>query len=504
MAVDLSDVGRRIIDFDPAHPEARFFSTATQLAAATSAGLRADPVQFPPGLAPTLNPPAVPPDPSAPLPRADVVVVTWTAAEADTLAILLTPGVAVGQWFEYKSNLDHYLPLVNGPKAPFNDPSHARYYHSLGIYYPISLVGKNVLCFKSGLHLDYDTDSPPPVDLPLMDLWKQIIKETGAELIITTGTGGAVGANVLLGDVVIAAQTVFDCTKQFAAESFHNSSYSTSPLPTQWAPPAATMLKDNAERVAQSNQPSHSDELPAFYYSGSVIPVPKIVTTDSFLFDNTTDTNGLQALGNACDMGDASLGLVISDLGANAPRWAAIRNASDPQIDGTLSPSQQSSEAYTIYTTYGALTTAASVLAAWSLICAYYAQPQAIAAGKESVEIKPEVSLSLVKSQQEVAWADPSHLLMQIAAGSNISALDVPNSEISRAVANALADHLRSINIDMGESEISWRKIRFVDETRRQRELTLAQVSRDDTEAFRGSYLLLGTKIIAKTEFASD
>jgi len=192
-----------------------------------------------------------------------------------------------------------------------------------------------------------------------------------------------------LGDVVIAAQTVFDCTKQFAAESFHNSSYSTSPLPAQWAPPAATMLKDNAERIAQSNQPSHSDELPAFYYSGSVIPVPKIVTTDSFLFDNTTDTNGLQALGNACDMGDASLGLVISDLGANAPRWAAIRNASDPQIDGTLSPSQQGSEAYTIYTTYGALTTAASVLAAWSLICAYYAQPQAIAAAKQSVEIKP-------------------------------------------------------------------------------------------------------------------
>ena len=117
---------------------------------------------------------------------------------------------------------------------------------------------------------------------------------------------------------------------------------------------------------------------------------------------------------------------------------------------------------------------------------------------------KPEVSLSLVKSQQEVARADPSHLLMQIAAGSNISALDVPNSEISGAVANALADHLRSINIDMGESEISWRKIRFVNETRRQRELTLAQVSRDDTEAFRGSYLLLGSKIIAKTEFASN
>ena len=290
MAIDLNDIGRLIIDFDPAHPQPHFFATATQFAAASATDLRATPVQFPPGLSPTLNPPATPPDPSAPLPKSDVVVVTWTVAEADTLARLLTPGVDISQWFEYTSNLAHYLPLVTGAKAPFNNRKSPRYYHSLGIYYPIKLVGKKVLCIKSGLHLDHDTGRPPPADLPMLDWWKQIITETGAEFIITTGTGGAVGSNVLLGDVVIAAQTVFDCTTQFAAEPFHNSSYPTSALPAQFAAPAATLLKDNADRVAQSNQPSHPDKLPAFYYPGGAqIPNPKIVTTDVFAFDNTTD-----------------------------------------------------------------------------------------------------------------------------------------------------------------------------------------------------------------------
>lgn len=380
MRDDLSHLARMIIDFDPAHPEARFFRTAAELASAEATGLRADPVTFPGDLSPTLNPSLAQKNPSAPLPKVDVIIVTWTAAEADTLATILTPGASLDDWCQYKSNLSQYLPLVTGPKAPFNDRSMPRYFQSLGIYYPIKLAGKNVLCLKSGLHLDLDTDpakTPAVGDIPLLRLWRQMIREAGADLVITTGTGGAIGANVLLGDVVIAAQTVFDCTKQFAQEPFHESSYATTPIPAGWAAPPAKMLEVNARRVARSGLPSHPDGLPVIYYSGSgsAIPVPKIVTTDSFAFDNTTNSFGLQALGNVCDMGDASLGLVINSLredGEFAPAWAAIRNASDPQIDGNLSSKEQNAEAGNIYIRYGALTSAASVLASWSLICSYY------------------------------------------------------------------------------------------------------------------------------------
>ena len=233
-----------------------------------------------------------------------------------------------------------------------------------------------MLCFKSGLHMDYDGPA-----LPVVDLWKQIIAETGCELIITTGTGGGVGANVLLGDVIVAADTVFDCKKQFAAEPFHDASYQTSPLPGGWAPPAGALLKPNADRVLKSQLPSHPDGLPAFLYPGSAVAAPKIVTTDFFAFDNTTNTNGLQALGNVCDMGDATLGLALSQI-AKPPRWAAIRNASDPQIDGSLPPAQQSQTAGSIYQHFGAFTTAASVLGAWSVVCHAYPPPARGGAGR--------------------------------------------------------------------------------------------------------------------------
>ena len=50
-------------------------------------------------------------------------------------------------------------------------------------------------------------------------------------MLITTGTGGAIGSDVLLGDVVIAAQTRFDCTTQFKKQPWAQASYQTSALP---------------------------------------------------------------------------------------------------------------------------------------------------------------------------------------------------------------------------------------------------------------------------------
>jgi hypothetical protein len=57
-----------------------------------------------------------------------------------------------------------------------------------------------------------------------------------------------------------------------------------------------------------------------------------IVTTDFFAFDTERNFYKLQGLGYAVEMGDAVLGLAIQELGSSAPRWAAIRNALDPQI----------------------------------------------------------------------------------------------------------------------------------------------------------------------------
>jgi hypothetical protein len=77
-------------------------------------------------------------------------------------------------------------------------------------------------------------------------------------------------------------------------------------------------------------------------------------------------------------MGDAALGLACSELGNQAPKWAVVRNLSDPVINGNLREDAarrdnprvtlQTLWAVWYYETYGYWTTINSVLATWSVI----------------------------------------------------------------------------------------------------------------------------------------
>jgi len=79
--------------------------------------------------------------------------------------------------------------------------------------------------------------------LPIRDLWKQIIEESGAKLVITTGTAGAIGASVKLGDVVVSRQVRFDCQKSFKRTAFHNTSFlSKGKIPTRYFETAVKRL----------------------------------------------------------------------------------------------------------------------------------------------------------------------------------------------------------------------------------------------------------------------
>lgn len=486
--------------FDPAHPDPSFFSTATEMAAfAASSGVAA-PVVWPSGYAPTLDTPTSPPDPAAALPKVDVVIVTWTSAEASTLATLMTPGVATREWYEYKSNVDAFIPKVTGAKAPFNDNSKntARYFHSLGLYYPIRLSGRKVLCLKGGLHMDYDGPA-----LPIIDFWKQVIRETGCQLIITTGTGGAVGANVLLGDVVIADHVAILCKKQFRPTEFPGAPYPASPPPAKLtALLSSGLLTPNAQKVAQANLPSHPDKLPTFFVHGSAIPTPTIVTTDFFGFDNTNNTNGLQALGNACEMGDVSLGLAISQI-ENPPKWAAIRNASDPQVPGSMTPQEQSAWASKIYLHYGSFTTAASVLACWAYICKTYPLPAASPAAVAVAAVAPTAAQGLQQAKQRAMQLDPAARLMQIAASKGFVSTPIAAADATDAVASLNA-HLASVHVDPTGAVTALNSLTYEDEAARMHRLVLAHVAVEGAHAFRGSYLFDGGDLVAKSEFVGS
>jgi nucleoside phosphorylase len=216
------------------------------------------------------------------------------------------------------------------------------------------------------LHLDYDQEKPKPGDVvPYQKMLSLVLDTIKPQIFITTGTGGGVGAQVALGDVVLASQTRFHCTSQFAGMSWRSASYATTPVTASaLALITPALTKVNAARVAAAT-PIKGRATPTIWSGAKAT----IVTTDLFAFD-TSDNKpfGLQGLGQVCDMGDAMAGQTLSNY--KNIHWYAIRNASDPQIpdEGGITYEQADHEAGTIYRDYGPYTTAASVIASWAII----------------------------------------------------------------------------------------------------------------------------------------
>ncbi len=347
-----------ILNFDPAAPQHRFRTAGLDAALAPVGAALPHAIPWPAGAAPTPAPLAKTPAETNDLSHFhgyDAVVVTWTAAEASAMAALFTPGHPTATWYEYRHNVEAYIPLVTGNVAPFNDKQAdmARYYHSMGLYFPCTIGKARVLLFKSGLHLDYDGPATP-----VRRLIAEIAQAVAPKLFITTGTGGGIGTNVHLGDVVIAGTVRFDCKTQFKSQSWATASYHAKP-PTAAALAAITpaLTSVNAARIPNARK------TPQIFSAAS----DAIVTTDFFAFDDSTNHYGLEKLGRACDMGDAMVANALQAFPAIT--WHAIRNASDPQIPNpTGSITKAAQQAATIYASYGGLTTAASLIATWAVI----------------------------------------------------------------------------------------------------------------------------------------
>jgi hypothetical protein len=162
----------------------------------------------------------------------------------------------------------------------------------------------------------------------------------------------------------VAPSVRFDCTTKFKNAPFHNSVYPCSKLKSKSFAAAQQLFKANVPHLPPAGRPPKIFTQPV-----AGVKDTEIVTTDFFAFDDTSNTFGLEGLGLAVEMGDAVLGLVIKKLGIGAPKWAAVRNASDPQIDSTgLTKSQASTKAAQIYERFGYWTTIPSAITCWSLV----------------------------------------------------------------------------------------------------------------------------------------
>jgi nucleoside phosphorylase len=344
------DLRRELIEFDSEAPSGSQFR---ELASQSPGGLShfVD-IDWPSGLAPV---PGSRPSGES-LPGADVLVVTWTADEGHALSRVLTPGFdSQDDWKDYTKNFAAISADMR-PGCP------ARNAGRLGTYWTTKIGPQKVTLFKSDSHMSQDGPK-----LPNATVWAQIIEDSAPKWVITTGTGGGIGPDFEVGDVIVSRFVSFDCQRQF--KQLNGDAFSSpSDPPTGRFKTATSLFGANAQFL-----PSDNSRPPEIVRS----PAAKqgILTTDFFGFDNTDDTFHLQGKGDLSEMGDAVLGMVCNQLGSKAPAYTIVRNVSDPEIksDG-LSLRQQTSLAANIYKAFGRWSTVCSAIVCWAIVAGLEAQ----------------------------------------------------------------------------------------------------------------------------------
>lgn len=345
------DFQREIIDFDSEAPEGTAFLTSTM---ATGLSRFTD-IPWPKGLAPKTG--GSPGKGSGPLPKADVLVVTWTVDEGHALSRVLTPGKDSKN--DYVSYTHNYAQIA----AKMRKGCPALNAKRLGAYWTTAIGAKKVVVFKSDSHLSQDTKTLPKNNgtLPNEDVWAQIIAEVQPKLVITTGTAGGIGKDCEVGDVVVSPIVRFDCQKWLKNQPYHDAEYQDAAPGAKYLAQAKTLFKANSDQLPKDNtRPPQITK--------SADAKSAVLTTDFFGFDTSDDRYKLQGMGSVSEMGDAVLGLVASKMGSKAPDWVAVRNVSDPQIKAEGTPKEQAQAAAQIYKAYGRWSSVCSGIVCWALI----------------------------------------------------------------------------------------------------------------------------------------
>lgn len=373
------EVARLLLD-EGTEPSDLELQPAPELAAAT---LTADlGIPFPDGLSPIPQPIDPPPAPDDPMPPADVLVVTWTVAEVNALADVLTPDQGRDSWYRYTRGFEEKYRDKIRRGAP------ALKAGRLGSYFPTKVGDTSVICVKSELHLNQDGigTGEGTATLPVKDFFAQMIEEVKPKVVLTIGTSGGVDKEQNLGDAVVTRAAKFRCNDEFRNEPFNGKTYKSEwDIPTSHFAAGEELMGRYADRLVEpgflpptkrypydgpplENQPPNvplirrdGDQMPAFH---------PVLTTDFFEFG--TSSNNLGKEGCAVEMGDAVLGLLCSEL-PDPPNWAIVRNLSDPQINGDLptKPTKLNMQvhwAVWYYECFGYWTSVCGALATWAIV----------------------------------------------------------------------------------------------------------------------------------------
>lgn len=330
--------------------------------------------------------------PSDPLPKADVVVVTWTSAEWEAMKYVFTykayADYAYSElvWPKYSYNFyeiyqDLWITDLIGTALgdPITPPSIYNGDNNWGYSCVVTLGSTKVLLLKSSMHMSTDGAT-----LPLRQFIRQAITESGAKLILTIGTAGGTQEDGFVGDVNISNQAEFLLTGALGTAEFNNKIFG-----SDWTPNMTSTYMTAAQSLV-SEVNNLSVQVPGAGYplDQTIEPInrlPKItdftgahglplLTTNGFVTgyvnvpaDNTDEEK--QYLGDkycVVEEDDAVVALVTSEF--KGVQYGSVRNLSDGAVNYYLQGELASSWPQTIYSDKGFDTAVNGAIVTWAII----------------------------------------------------------------------------------------------------------------------------------------
>ncbi|MDR3578100.1 MAG: caspase family protein [Anaerolineaceae bacterium] len=324
---------------------------------------------------------------NSPLSKADMIVITYTTDETRALSYVFTGDPAFDKnWAPYGHNFAAIRPKItngleiNGTPTKLGEGI-------MAFVRPITVNNRRILLVKSEMH-----PARNGKQLPFIDLIEQLVNEAQPQLVITSGTGGAVGNQLNIGDVVVTNSALFHCKTAYPdylndIPTIH-SGIPQMPLTDAVLVETAQidyannnmmkiivpgLLGDVAKLHSQGIAFVTANQSPQIYFEQVPGPEPmNVLSADFFSVDDSKDTEKLQELGIMDDMDDAFVALAIKKSGAvNTAKWLSVRNASEPQIQFS---SGEKAEASKIYDVCGYHTSINGAFVCWAVICGFAAQ----------------------------------------------------------------------------------------------------------------------------------
>lgn len=257
------------------------------------------------------------------VPKSDFIIITWTAAETQAMALVFGKGLYA---FDGQDD-NNFTPLLFSDLAPpAGESYHAHFFRA-------TVNGKSVLCLKSEFH--------PKLQPSETTLFFERLVGTGsahnAGIIITSGTAGGIWASLDLGDVVVTNGARFGLTmpqeqQALLLTGLANVVGANGPAGYgNWYDyvNAEILKKDtclNSGLISAGGRKAASGP-PSIYYKASATDLTYVVTNSRISDDECGRIAKYRTLGATLDENDA---YVASALKAVAfTNWVSIRNVSD-------------------------------------------------------------------------------------------------------------------------------------------------------------------------------